>query len=457
MRLKSSAGGLFHCRLSAALLLALLCPVVWGQDGAGSSSDAPGAQAPSPLYYLNQALPSWLRFSGEFRDRAEGRTAYGFKAGIDDAYDLTRFRLNLEVAPKKWARVFVQGQDARALGIDPSHLNSTLKDALDLRQAYLEFKAGDKNGVSLRVGRQELIFGAERLVGALDWSNTARSFDAVRLGLTQGRAHVDIIAASVVAINMVSFNKHIPGQNLYGTYASFTDVVPKSTVQPYFLWKTLPHVKSEEGTPGRADIYTAGFRWVGSLPAGFDYAAEMAKQMGHYSNDDIVAWAGYWIIGYTVPGVPLEPRLSVEYDYATGDKAQGDGRIGTFDQLYPTNHSYYGIVDMEGWRNLRDFRSGINLVPHHKVKLTFDYNWFWLASAHDGLYNAAGVLIVKPPASGALHTDVGSEADIIFSYSPFPQVIIGSGFGHLFPGRFLKENSPGSGTSFPYGFLTYRF
>jgi hypothetical protein len=457
MRWKSSVGGLFPCGLAAALLLAFACPACWGQSGTGSSSDAPGAQAPSPLHYVNQALPSWLHFSGEFRDRAEGRTAYGFKAGIDDAYDLTRLRLNLDVAPKKWVRAFVQGQDARALGIDPSHLNSTLKDVFDLRQAYLEVKTGDKDGVSLRVGRQELIFGVERLVGGSDWTNTSRSFDAVRLGVTQGRAHVDIIAASVVAIDTVRFDKHVPGQNLYGAYASFADVLPKSTFQPYFLWKTVPHVTSEEGAPGSADVYTAGFRSVGNLPAGFDYATEMAKQMGHFSNDDIVAWAGYWIVGYTVPGVPLKPRLSVEYDYATGDKARGDGRAGTFDQLYPTNHSYYGIVDMEGWRNLRDFRSGINLVPHHTVKLTFDYNWFWLASAHDGLYNAAGTLIVKPPASGAAHTDVGSEADIIFNYSPVSQVIIGCGFGHLFPGRFLKENSPGSGTSFPYGFLTYRF
>ena len=173
-------------------------------------------------------------------DRAEGRTAYGFKPGIDDAYDLTRFRLNLEVAPKKWVRVFVQGQDARALGIDPSHLNSTLKDAFDLRQAYLEFKVGDQDGVSLRVGRQELIFGAERLVGTLDWNNTARSFDAVRLGLTQGRAHIDIISASVVAINMVSFDKHIPGQNLYGAYASFTDAVPSPRFSPFFCGKLCP-------------------------------------------------------------------------------------------------------------------------------------------------------------------------------------------------------------------------
>jgi hypothetical protein len=439
-------------------LLAVLLPSqLRGQANPPTAVGSTEPRVPSPFKAVNEAIPSWLCFSGEFRDRAEGRTAYSFKPSVDDAYDLTRLRLNLEVTPQKWVRVFIQGQDTRALGIDASRVSSSLKDIFDLRQAYIEIKTGERDGVSLRVGRQELIFGAEHLVGASDWTNTARSFDGVRLGLAQGRARVDIFAASVVAINMTSFDQHIPGQNIYGAYASFTGVVPKSTFQPYFLSKTLSHVESEEGRAGNANIYTAGFRWTGSLPAGFDYAAEMAKQMGHYSNDDVAAWAGDWIAGYTVARAPGKPRFSTEYDYATGDTGQGDGRVNTFDQLYPTNHSYYGIADMEGWRNLRDLRMGASIVPHRKLKLTFDYNWFWLASAHDGLYNASGALIVKPPAGGTLHRDIGSEADVIFTYNPAPQITIGSGFAHLFPGRFLLENSPGSGTSYSYVFCAYRF
>lgn len=411
----------------------------------------------SPLVSLNRSLPKWVRFSGEFRDRVEGRTAYGFRTGTNDSYDLTRLRLNMELIPNKWLRGFVQAQDARALGINPSHVNNTLKDIFDLRQAYLEVRNGAQGHIILKIGRQELSFGAQRLIGAFDWGNTARTFDAARLAFTSQKARVDVFASSVVRIRTAQFDNHVAGENLYGVYASFSDLIPQANFDPYILWKTLPRVRSEEGVAGDADIYTAGARLTGKLPAGFDYAMEMARQSGHSSRDDITAWAGYWLAGYALPRVALNPRFSIEYDYASGDTRRGDGKVGTFDQLYPTNHAYYGIADQVGWRNIRDLRTGVDVQPLPKLKANFDWHFFLLASAHDGLYNASGALVVAPPTAGAAHKDVGREADLYFTYAARKQILLGAGFGHLFPGRFLKENSPGSGTSFPYVFVSYRF
>ncbi len=50
---------------------------------------------------------------------------------------------------------------------------------IGVHQGYVEIVAPD--GPSLRVGRQELSLGDQRLVGPLDWAMQARSFDAVRL------------------------------------------------------------------------------------------------------------------------------------------------------------------------------------------------------------------------------------------------------------------------------------
>jgi hypothetical protein len=451
--MKISPGRCLRFMLLAAILLG--CAVSFAQDAKPTAPDK--TESPSPLVSFNRALPNCLRFSGEFRDRVEGRTAYGFRSRANDGYDLTRFRLNLELTPRKWLRGFVQAQDARAPGIDPIRLNTTLKDIFDLRQAYLQVKNGENGRVSLLVGRQELIYGAERLVGALDWNNTARSFDAVRLVFAWEKARVDVFASSIVKIKMSQFDNHVPGENLYGIYGSLRDAVPQATFEPYVLWKTIPRVKSEEGRVGDADIFTVGARLIGNLPGGFDYALEMARQGGHSSNDDIAAWAGYWIAGYALPSVTLKPHFSIEYDYATGDARQGDGKVGTFDQLYPTNHAYYGIADQVGWRNIRDLRTGADVKPRARLKAACDYHFFWLASAHDGLYNAGGALVVRPPAPGTAHRDVGREIDVYLTYAPLKSVSFGAGFAHLFPGRFLKENSPGSGTSFPYAFLTYRF
>ncbi len=430
---------------------------------ASAQGEMPKAQAPpeeaevSPLQSVNQSLPDWLHFGGEFRDRFEGRTAFGFRPGADDYYDLTRLRLSLEISPRRWIHAFVQAQDSRALGISPGRVTPALKDIFDLRQAYIELGTGDETRVSLRVGRQELKFGTERLVGALDWGNTARSFDAARLTIRGKRLGVDLFGSSVVVINMDRFDKPRPGENFYGAYGSLRDILPHSVIEPYVLWKVLPHARSETGAAGDADIVTVGFRGAGRATSNLDYSLEAARQGGHISTDAVSAWAAYGILGYTLPRLALQPRLSVEYDYATGDRARGDGTVGTFDQLYPTNHSFYGIADQVGWRNIRDLRTGIDVKPHPKTKVAFDYHFFWLASGHDGLYNASGVLVVQAPATGATHLDIGREADIYLTWSPWAVVSIGTGFGHLFPGRFLRENSPGSGTSFPYAFLTYRF
>jgi hypothetical protein len=204
-----------------------------------------------------------------------------------------------------------------------------------------------------------------------------------------------------------------------------------------------------------ADTYTAGFRFVRPLPAGFDYAMEMARQGGSYGGDDISAWAGYWILGYTPKGMALKPRFSAEYAFASGDENPADGKRGTFDQLYPTGHLYHGVADQVGWRNISDVRGGVALAVLPKVNLAVDVFSFWLADRHDHLYNAGGAPIVRAPAGGADSTHIGKEFDVTVVYKPAGHVTLGAGYGYLWPGKFLKQNSPGSGTSFPYVFLNY--
>jgi hypothetical protein len=182
---------------------------------------APAAEPSNPSSfmlgsYLNKDLPKWLRFSGEYRIRPEEHTAYSFAPGVNDEYALSRLRLNLDVAPASWFHAFVQAQDSEALGMNPANVTSSYKDVFDLRQAYVDFRDGDKGWFRLRTGRQELSFGTERLVGVSPWSNTGRVFDGMRLTLGHDGKRVDIFTSSVVVNYLTSFDDHLGGMSFNG-------------------------------------------------------------------------------------------------------------------------------------------------------------------------------------------------------------------------------------------------
>ncbi len=405
---------------------------------------------------LNAELPKWLQIGGEYRARVEGFTGGGFKVNTDDAYLLSRLRLNMTIRPESWLKFGFQAQDARVFWKNQSPAVPPYQDTFDLRQTYIEIGDVEKSRLSFRGGRQELAFGDERLIGNSNWTNTARSFDALRGTLRSGRYHIDLFAARVVKQQDGEFDWSTPGNNLYGAYGGVENLVPNSTMEPYFLWRRQSGLKTELGTGGNMNFGTVGVRWVGKLPASWDYAIEMDRQAGSLGSDTIGAWAGHWALGKTLPTRRLHPRIALEYNYASGDANARDGHRGTFDQLYATGHDKYGMDDQVGWKNIRNARISFETKPAKKWTAIARYDAWWLSDPHDGLYNAASALVVRVP-NGSAGRFVGQELDGALAYNFSRQFQFGGGFGHIFPGTFLINATLGQSYNFPYATSTFVF
>ena len=324
--------------------------------------------------YVNRGLPEWLRVSGTYRIRPEGQTGYGFAPGVNDEYAASRLRLNFDITPTTWLHVFVQTQDAEVPGMNPANVTGSYKDGFDLRQIYVDFRDRENGWFRLRTGRQEMQFGAQRLVGISDWTNTSRSFDGARMTLAHNGSSVDLFSSSVVLNHPANTANHLGGMTFNGAYGSLTRLVPWATVDPYTFWRTANTVKSLEGNLGNESELTLGLRWAGKLPHGFDYAAEGDRQAGHYATDTIHAWAGYAIAGYSPSFLPLRPRFFAEYGYSIGQGAGSTGRMETFDLLYPTSHGIFGITGLFGWRNLKHLRTSVEVKPSRRLGLNFYYH-----------------------------------------------------------------------------------
>ena len=405
--------------------------------------------------FVKERVPSWMHFTGEVRLREEGFLGQGFREGADDMYLLQRFRLGLQVQPAPWLKGFVQGQDARVsftgLASPTPH-----QDSADLRQAWIQFGDAATHHVEIRAGRQELAFGEERLVGASNWGNISRTFDALRVGFQSGGYRVDAFASSVVAPKDHVLDSHAPGEALAGLYGDISSWVPHAKVQPYFLWSRTRSVLGESGASGRQHTDTIGVRWAGDLPMGLLYTMELAFQTGRWAGDRTRAWAGFWRIGHEFSELPLRPGLRLEVNHASGDSDPSDGRHGTFNVLYPTAHDKYGLTDQVGWKNINHIGLIAEAKPVRDLVLQLKFHDWWLASARDGLYNAGGALLVRDP-TGSAGTHVGEEVSFQALWAVSPHFQLGGGLGHLFPGGFLEHTTPGHGYTFPYVSLTYGF
>jgi hypothetical protein len=141
---------------------------------------------------------------------------------------------------------------------------------------------------------------------------------------------------------------------------------------------------------GDAIVTSPGVRLTGKLPGRLDYTAEGILQRGSYSADRISARAATGLLGWTVAAGSWNPRISIEYNYASGDPAARDFNRNTFDQFYPSNHNYYGMIDQFGWKNMKNFRAGFDFVVARKLKVRTDFNQLDLATVQDSLYNSGG-------------------------------------------------------------------
>lgn len=470
--------------LLAAALFAIQTPAIAGQPAA-VSLNARGRENPLSL------LEGKVVFDIQERVRVEAReNNLDFDNSVDsptdDAWLLQRFRIGLTVKPVDWLTVYVQGQDSREFHSDrpdyPGFMGAEGDDSFDLRQAYAEITFSKP--VSLKVGRQVLSYGDERLIGGFDWNNIGRTFDAAKLHIQQELWWADLFAASVVVPERGSYNQSDlfngnetdRDQVFSGLYVS-TTAIPIQTTDVYLLhlhentsrFAALPNndtnfftlgfrVKSKPGAFARTEAQPDGKSTADgkSIPApapapkaiGFDYDAEVAFQRGEVRGLDLTAAAVHAGVGYTFD-YAWKPRIGAEYNFASGDENPLDEDIETFQNLFPTNHKFYGYMDLFSWQNMQNPALTFRFSPLKNVTVGLDAHAFWVVSNEDSWYRANGVTAVRPLNREA-DSYAGSELDLTITWKPVKQLALLFGYSHFWAGDYLKATGASDDADFGY-------
>jgi len=482
---------LFSQAAGAALLicsLAIVSSLFAGVAGMASTSKNPVVPEKKAEKNLLCFMDGKVCIDIQERIRFEAReNTFDFNAELtalnDDIFVLNRFRVGLAFKPVDWLKFYVQGQDAHEWFSDrpniPGALGAEGDDNFDLRQAYVQIGPKNLNGT---IGRQVLLYGDERLIGPGEWTNFTRTFDATKLHYEQPKFSIDLFASTPVYIFRDSFdqsdlfNGAETHRNLVfaGAYATTTAVQPM-TLDFYALYlhednttplpttlTTVTYPGTTLSIPGTStDFVTLGTRFKSDPKKlhGWEYDGEFAFQAGQVSDLDLLACALHIGGGYTFANCPLKPRLYLEYNYATGDSDPTDSDIGTFQNLFPSNHNKYGVMDLFAWQNLSspDVRFRVN--PCKQVSLETAFYVYWLADTNDSWYRANGTTRVRPltPAAVDATNHVGEEFDFLVTYQPVKFLNIWAGYSHFFAGNYLKATGASDDADYGYVQATISF
>jgi hypothetical protein len=168
----------------------------------------------------------WLTVGGQVRARQEGLRQFQFgesQPAQSDAFLLSRIRLSADLHASRYFRIFAEAKSSLATPRELSGGDSAaFVDTIDLQNAFADFviPLGRAATLTLRGGRQEVLFGAQRLVGPSDWTNVRRTFDGVS-GIVRWRNwNLTPFWTELVVVRQHAFDKASPDNKLYGVYAS---------------------------------------------------------------------------------------------------------------------------------------------------------------------------------------------------------------------------------------------
>lgn len=390
--------------------------------------------------------PLTLDVRGQLRLRYEyddGFTVKGYEPDGHDQLLLERVRLDLSLRAGEDLRVVLQFQDAHAFLTrfeDGDFAGSSpLEDAFDVRQFYIDLPAGEGRLVGLRLGRQQISYGDQRVFGPGSWGNTGRyAWDAAMVRLDTEWLDADLWV---------------------GRYLRYqSDVWPDRAVDDFFTFVGYAQIRNlplrldtfyvfkyagGRGTAGESGAgnllsHTVGVQAEGQFLDLLDAGVTAVVQAGTHGRDALRAFGANGKLGVAFP-VPWAPRLGAQYTGGSGDADPRDGVHGTFDGVFGGRDIFfYGYTNLFFWANLHDAEVDLSFQPWHGLALHVEHHHFRLDQATDAWYTT-GLKAYRRDPAGRSGTNLGDELDARVVCTLWNHLELMAGYGRFFPGTFVER------------------
>jgi len=340
------------------------------------------------LIAIDKRNSIFLTLGGEYRARLEHFTNKNYTTE-DLKYYSQRISFHSSLQLGAGIRFFGELYSGFVTGNDPIFLES---DEIDLHQGFFEWKRlnSTKLNVTLRLGRQEIGYGASRLVGIRQGPNIRRSFDIARLMVRKKNTSIDVMYGKEVNISPNSFDNRSnifkndePNPSLWGIYyrRPFLKGFGKLDVYHFGFYSNFSRFNDVSGKELRHSIGVRSY----SIKGRFSYNTEIILQWGDLNNNTIFAYNVETDWKYRIIDKGWKPRIGIRVDWSSGDKTAGDGRIGTFNPIF-VNPAIYSLAAVNTPANITSLHPSFEFYPKDGLRIFIDYAFFYRTQTNDGLY-----------------------------------------------------------------------
>ena len=382
------------------------------------------------LFFTGTVAQAQLTLTGEIRPRFEYR--HGFQKPMDTLQHSGQFvsqrtRLNFGYKAEKF-KVGVVLQDVRVWG-NQNQLNSFDVNTYGMHEAWAEYFFSKK--LSMKLGRQELNYDDERILGAVGWAQQARSHDAALLKFNPD---------STLTIHVGAAYNQNAEASLSASYTGLTNYK-----EMHFIWINKQFKNLSVSLLGLNNGYQS------PVTSNSTYFSQTMGTRIEYKKSGLFVGANlYYQTGVDKTNKPLDAKngcldvayaikqkftVGLGYEYLSGqsqtDTAAAYKRVNhSFNPLYGTNHKFNGYMDYYFVGNHIDAvgLQDINLKLKYKVE-----KWNLGLDVHQFMA-AADVLDTKAFASTGKYTaknsSFGTEIDLTFGYNLSPGVSLTAGYSH---------------------------
>ncbi len=398
---------------------------------------------------ISAATYAQFTLNGEFRPRAEFN--HGYKKLMTNQEEMfsigtsQRTRLGFGYTTGKY-KVGLQIQDVRFWGKSPQ-LGVNDGFTTTIHQAWAEVMLTDK--LSVKVGRQELNYDDQRILGAVNWAQQARSHDLALFKYEDGfKLHFGLAVNQVQTKSFASPKTYKSMQFLWFN-KKFSDAYTLSILA---LNNGVNDVTLNNPTPSPMTTYSqiVGQRSVfktGALKVGFNFYYQMGKDKATYKDDK--GMNQHKNYGAMNIGIDLNYKLSDNMSVGGGyEFLSGNSQTDTTTAYNKSNHAFaplYGTNrKFNGWMDYFYVGNHGNSVGLQDIYLKLDYKKkkFLAGAAFHYFMSAADVRdwdnFYKTGDIAAMSSGLGMELDTYVGYKHSKGVIFKAGISGMFDSETMR-------------------